>query len=180
VIEGPEILGILGKNAIGKTTFVKMLAGVIEPDNVKLDLNMRVSYKPQYIEPQDALVASLHPDMELVERFCIRHLMDRNLKDLSGGELQKIAIVDCLSREADLYLLDEPSAYLDVEERLKLSKHLKKYIEDHKKNILVVDHDILLIDYLSDQLMVFSGEGGRIWACDAACGSAKRDEPVSA
>ncbi len=160
-IEGPAILGILGKNAIGKTTFVKMLAGVIEPDNAKLDLNLKVSYKPQYIEAQDALVVSLHPDSELVERFRIRHLMDRNISDLSGGELQKVAIVDCLSKDADLYLLDEPSAYLDVEERLKLSKHLKKYIEDHRKSILVVDHDIMLIDYLSDQLMVFSGEGGK-------------------
>jgi ATP-binding cassette, sub-family E, member 1 len=161
VIEGPEMLGILGKNAIGKTTFVKMLAGVIEPDKCKLDLNLKVSYKPQYIEPQDALVVSLHPNPELVERFRIRHLMDRNINDLSGGELQKVAIVDCLSKSADLYLLDEPSAYLDVEERLKLSKHLKKFIEDNRKSILVVDHDIMLIDYLSDQLMVFSGEGGK-------------------
>jgi len=160
-IDGPEILGILGKNAIGKTSFVKMLAGVIEPDNTKLGLNLKVSYKPQYIEPQDAPVMSLGLNPELIERFRIRHLMERNMDDLSGGELQKVAIVDCLTKDADLYLLDEPSAYLDVEERLKLSKHLKRYIEERNKTILVVDHDIMLIDYLSDELMVFTGEGGR-------------------
>jgi len=157
----PEILGILGKNAIGKTTFVKMLANVVEPDNTKLDLKLSVSYKPQYIKPRDSLIASLNLNTELIQRFGLKFLLDRNMKDLSGGELQKVAIVDCLSKRANIYLLDEPSAYLDVEERLKLAKYLKKFAEDNEVSVLVVDHDILLIDYLSDELMVFSGESGR-------------------
>ena len=48
--------------------------------------------------------------------------MDRNVMELSGGELQKVAIAACLSRKTDLFLLDEPSAYLDVEERLNIAK----------------------------------------------------------
>ncbi|MEA3254548.1 MAG: ribosome biogenesis/translation initiation ATPase RLI [Candidatus Altiarchaeota archaeon] len=157
----PGVLGILGKNAIGKTSFVKMLAGVLEPDNTKLDLELTVSYKPQYIKTKDSLVASLNLDMELIQQFRLKFLLDRNMKNLSGGELQKVAIADCLSRKADIYLLDEPSAYLDVEERLRLGKYLKKFALDNEVPVLVVDHDILLIDYLSDELMVFDGEGGR-------------------
>ena len=87
--------------------------------------------------------------------------------DLSGGELQRVAIAECLSRDADIYLLDEPSAYLDVEERLRLAKLLRKFSTDNEKSLLVVDHDILLIDYLSDELMVFSGKSG-------ICGNASR------
>ncbi|MBN2251501.1 MAG: ribosome biogenesis/translation initiation ATPase RLI [Candidatus Altiarchaeota archaeon] len=160
-INKEEVLGILGRNATGKTTYVKMLAGVIEPDNEKLELDLKVSYKPQYIKPEGRPVASLKLKAELMERFRIKHLLDRNMEDLSGGELQKVAIADCLTKDADFYLLDEPSAYLDVEERLRLGKHVKRFIEENKKTILLVDHDILLVDYLSDRLMIFTGEGGR-------------------
>ncbi len=157
----PEILGILGPNATGKTTFMKMLAGIEEPDNVDLGLDLTVSYKPQYIKAKKASVASLKLNPLLVKRMGLDYVMEKNMDQLSGGELQRVAIADCLSREADLYLLDEPSAYLDVEERLRLVKYLKKFIEDRGGSVAVVDHDILLIDYISDELMVFSGESGR-------------------
>jgi len=159
-IYAPEVIGILGPNATGKTTFVKILAGVENPDNTEFNLDIIVSYKPQYIKPKRSLVRNLGIDREFVKKFDLIHLMDKNLMDLSGGELQKVAIADCLSRDAGIYLLDEPSAYLDVEERLKLGKLLRRFAEDNSKSILVVDHDILLIDYLSDELMVFSGESG--------------------
>jgi ATP-binding cassette subfamily E protein 1 len=157
----PEIMGILGKNATGKTTFVKILAGVIKADNTELDLKLTVSYKPQYIKPTEELVMTLKLNPELVERFRIRWLMEKRMDELSGGELQKVAIADCLSKEADIYLLDEPSAYLDVEERLKLGKYLRKFADDREASVMVVDHDVLLIDYLSDELMVFGGESGK-------------------
>ncbi len=156
-----EILGILGPNATGKTTFVRILAGDIVPDNSKIDLKVKVSYKPQYIKPTDELVLSLRLNPELVERFGIKFLMEKKLNELSGGELQRVTIVDCLSRDADIYLLDEPSAYLDVEERLKFAKYMGKFAADKEVSVLVVDHDILLIDYISDRLMVFSGESGK-------------------
>ncbi|MBN2014673.1 MAG: ribosome biogenesis/translation initiation ATPase RLI [Candidatus Altiarchaeota archaeon] len=160
VLYAPEILGILGPNATGKTTFVRMLAGDIEADNLDVGLKAKISYKPQYIRPQPVTVNSLKLKPELVQRFNLTHMIDRKVDELSGGELQKVAIVDCLSREADLYLLDEPSAYLDVEERLALGKYLKKFAIDNEVSVLIVEHDILLIDYLSDELMVFEGVSG--------------------
>ena len=161
ILYEPEILGILGPNATGKTTFVKILAGDVKADNTKLDMKLKVSYKPQYIKPGKGLVKSLKIKPEFIERFGIKFLMEKSMQKLSGGELQKVAIADCLSKDAELYLLDEPSAYLDVEERLKLAKYLKKFAYDREVSVLVVDHDILLVDYLSDELLVFSGESGK-------------------
>ncbi|MCX6695033.1 MAG: ribosome biogenesis/translation initiation ATPase RLI, partial [Candidatus Altiarchaeota archaeon] len=161
VVNTPEVLGILGPNATGKTTFIKMLAGIENPDNAKIEVNVKVSYKPQYIKPSEKTVAELRIKGELIEQFRISHLLESKLTELSGGELQKVAIAECLSQKADMYMLDEPSAYLDVEERLNMAKFLHKFGYDNKTSIMVVDHDILLIDYLSEELLVFEGEGGR-------------------
>jgi len=156
----PEVLGILGPNATGKTTFAKLLAGAEEPDNTRIELTEQISYKPQYVKTGNKLVATLKIKEELIEKFRLRHLLDRKLFELSGGELQRVAIADALSRDVRVYLLDEPSAYLDVEERLALAKYLKRFSHENDASILVIDHDILLVDYLSDELMVFEGEGG--------------------
>jgi ATP-binding cassette subfamily E protein 1 len=156
----PEVLGILGPNATGKTTFVRILAGDLSADNAEIEVKKSVSYKPQYITPRKVLVRSLKLKPELIQNFNLAHMMDQQVDELSGGQLQKVAIADCLSKNADIYLLDEPSAYLDVEERLRLAKYLKKFAMDNGVLILIVEHDILLIDYLSDELMVFSGTSG--------------------
>jgi ATP-binding cassette subfamily E protein 1 len=157
----PEVLGVLGPNATGKTTFVKMLAGVEKPEGMEIDLKNVIAYKPQYIQAKEGSVRSLRIKPDLVEKFGIQYLLDNDLKNLSGGELQRVAIADSLSKEAQVYLLDEPSAYLDVEERLKLGKYLKKFAFEKDVSVLVVDHDILLVDYMSEELLVFEGVSGR-------------------
>jgi len=150
-----QIIGILGKNASGKTTFIKILAGVETSDNNEVDVGLKVSYKPQYISVKNAKVKQLNLKNELIEKFSVMALMEKNIDELSGGELQKVAIVDCLSKDADIYLLDEPSAYLDVEERLNMAKILRSFAGEKEKGIFVIDHDILFIDYISDALIVF-------------------------
>ena len=157
-----DVIGILGQNGIGKTTFVKILAGIIktkEEDQLKL----KVAYKPQYLEPNDELVMSvLHRAIQLFELQLIRplnlkELFMRKLNELSGGELQRVAIAHCLSQDADIMLMDEPSAYLDVEQRLVVSKVIKDVMFTTGKSAIIVDHDLLFIDYLSDKLIVFDG-----------------------
>lgn len=166
----PALLGVLGPNATGKTTFIKMLAGVEKPDNTKEELDVKVSYKPQYIKASEDTVASLKIDGELIQRFRLHDLLLKKMSELSGGELQRVAVADCLSRDAQVYMLDEPSAYLDVEERLALAKYLHGFAYDKQVSLVVVEHDILLIDYLSDELLVFAGESGK---------SGKAGEPLS-
>jgi ATP-binding cassette subfamily E protein 1 len=87
----------------------------------------------------------------------LKPLFEKKLNELSGGELQKVAIAYCLGRDAELFLLDEPSAYLDIEQRLIVSKVIRDFMELQNKSALVVDHDLLFLDYLSDKLMVFDG-----------------------
>ncbi len=161
-----EVIGIVGGNALGKTTFVKILAGKIKPDNTELDLNLKISFKPQQLKTENKTVRELFslPEInketfnsEFKKKFSLDSLMDSNLKNLSGGELQKIAVAFCLSREAGLYLLDEPSAFVDVEDRLKIADAIRSIIEKKGKTALIVDHDVLFIDYISDRLIVFQG-----------------------
>ena len=159
-----EKVGVLGENGIGKTSFVKMLAGEISPDEGKIDMKLKVSYKPQYLDStsDDMVMAVLHDAMqyevELIRPLDIKPLLLKKICELSGGELQRVAIALCLSKTADLYLLDEPSAYLDVEQRLIISKVIANIMEIKKVSALIVDHDLLFLDYVSDRLLVFEGE----------------------
>ncbi len=165
-----EVIGIVGPNGIGKSTFVKILAGEIEPDIGKLDINLKVSYKPQYIKAEETVtVAELLRSItkqfdtsfyqgEILKPLQLERLLKQQVNDLSGGELQRVAIAACLSRTADLYLLDEPSAHLDVEQRVLATKVIRRFAENNKVTAMVVDHDIYMIDMLSDRLLVFEGQ----------------------
>ena len=84
--------------------------------------------------------------------------MNLKASELSGGELQCVAIAEALARDCDLVLLDEPSAYLDIEQRLVVSKAIRNVISNRGISALVIDHDLLFLDYLSDRLMVFEGK----------------------
>jgi len=164
-----EIIGIIGENGLGKTVFAKMLAGAIEPDEGNSP-DTKISYKNQYIEASDIEVKDAFPkdanmntkrfQTRIEEPLELEPLYERKLKNLSGGELQRVAVAICLSRNADAYLLDEPSAFLDVESRVKLGKTLKRFSRKEEKPLLVIDHDLLLLDYISDRGVVFTGEPG--------------------
>ncbi|PIN76030.1 ribosome biogenesis/translation initiation ATPase RLI [Candidatus Woesearchaeota archaeon CG10_big_fil_rev_8_21_14_0_10_37_12] len=157
------IIGVVGENGIGKTTFVKALAGEITT-NEKLN-NITVAYKPQYLQDEsDEFVNSFLVEAiskyqtQLIEPLELKHLLNKPLKTLSGGELQRVYIAKCLSQEAELFLLDEPSAYLDIEQRLTLSKVVRDLADQRDVSILIVDHDLLFLDYISDKITVFEGE----------------------
>ncbi len=156
-----EIVGILGENGIGKTTFAKILSGMIKPDTGSVDSSIKISYKPQYIQAEeDSIVRAylIRCPQSMIERLDLSHLLNRRVSELSGGELQRVAIAECLSREADIYLLDEPSAHLDVEQRLNVSEIIRDVVKKKEASCFVIDHDILFMDYLSDRLMIFTGK----------------------
>ncbi|MEM7819685.1 MAG: ribosome biogenesis/translation initiation ATPase RLI, partial [Candidatus Aenigmatarchaeota archaeon] len=156
-----EVLGVFGANALGKTTFAKILAGEIDYDG-EISKNIKISYKPQYLEIKyDGTVFELFSTVEnerkdiLIRQLDLEKLMEKKIKNLSGGELQRIAIALCLLKDCDLYLLDEPSAYLDVDQRLAVAKAIRE-----SGTTMVIDHDLLFLSYIADRAMVFTGEPG--------------------
>jgi len=168
-----EIVGILGPNGIGKTSFVKILAGIEKTDDGKEFKELKVSYKPQYISAeyegtvQELLMSIAKEDFtsgwykaEILHPLGLNQILERNVAELSGGELQKTAIAACLSRKAELYLIDEPSAYLDVEERLNMARTIRRVIEARNVTAFVVEHDVVAQDFIADRLMIFTGEPG--------------------
>ena len=166
-----QVLGVVGANATGKTTFVKMLAGDLEPDEGEIESEIAVSYKPQYIDIQEGrivqdLLQSIEGydehtfSTELNRPLNLEPLLEREMQTLSGGELQRVAVAECLLKEADLYLLDEPSAYLDANQRMVTAKTIRRFMENRGKSALIVDHDIYFIDYISDGILCFGGDPG--------------------
>ena len=83
--------------------------------------------------------------------------MDNEVKNLSGGELQRVAIVLCLGKPCDIFLIDEPSAYLDSEQRVITSKVMKRWIVSSKKSAFVVEHDFIMATYMADKVICFDG-----------------------
>lgn len=167
-----EIVTAFGSNGIGKTTFAKMLAGVEKPTTGKVNEEVIIAYKPQYIvtnfegSVNDYLYMNAPSygskifESEIMIPFNLEAILDKAVKSLSGGELQRLSIAATLSKDAEIYLFDEPTAFLDVEQRLTAARVIRKIVESKNAASLIVDHDIVFIDYISDRAMVFDGTPG--------------------
>jgi len=166
-----EILVMLGENGTGKTTFIRMLAGKLPPDDGKTKVpQLNISYKPQKISPKSEGTvrqllhdkirdAYVHPQFgtDVMKPLRIDDIMDQEVQNLSGGELQRAAMALCLGKPADVYLIDEPSAYLDSEQRVMCAKVIKRFIMHAKKTGFIVEHDFIMATYLADRVIVFEG-----------------------
>jgi len=174
IIRQGEVVGVVGPNATGKTTFVKMLAGEETPDTGQVNVDVAISYKPQYIKADFGGTVRLffytyaREQMEsgffraeVEHPLNLKPLYDKELANLSGGELQRVALALCLAKQADIYLIDEPSAYLDSNQRMEAAKAIRRVMEKSGKSALIVDHDVYFIDLVSDSIMDFTGESGK-------------------
>lgn len=166
-----EILVMLGENGTGKTTFIRLLAGMLKPDDHFTEMpGFNISYKPQKISPKFTSTVRnllhkrirdsyLHHQFisDVIKPMRIEELMDQEVQNLSGGELQRVAITMCLGVPADVYLIDEPSAYLDSEQRIIAAKVIKRFIMHSKKTAFIVEHDFIMAAYLADRVVVYDG-----------------------
>ena len=168
-----EVLGIMGANALGKTTLMKIIAGTEKPDSGEVDKKIKIAYKPQYLQndidvevvaildkANESPIEGSQEEEQIVDPLKIKKLYNKSIKNLSGGELQKVAVISCLLQKVDLYALDEPSAFLDVEDRIAVAKFLQKFVRSFGKSAIVIDHDIQLMDLVSDSMVIFEGEPG--------------------
>lgn len=161
-IKRGEVMGIIGRNALGKSTFISDIA----EEGFEM---LTISYKRQLIErPADTLVMSelaqfanyedSFYQVYVLEPLNVKPLLEKNVDELSGGELQRYAIAKCLLQDADIYLFDEPTAFLDIEDRLGVAKILRNFMMLKGRSAFIIDHDLVFMDYLSDRLLVFDGE----------------------
>ncbi|MCL7042840.1 hypothetical protein MKW94_029638 [Papaver nudicaule] len=146
-----QIVVMLGENGIGKTTFICMLAGLFKPDEVESS-DVEIPEFNFLTSPRRSIVSDVMKPLQ------IEHLMDQVVVNLSGGELQRVALCLCLGKPADIYLIDEPSAYLDSEQRIVASKVIKRFILHAKKTAFVVEHDFIMATYLADKVIVYEGQ----------------------
>ena len=180
-----EIIVLLGENGTGKTTFIRLIAGLIKPDEEDMDdlPEFNVSYKPQKISPKfESTVRNLlhkkirdsylHPQFisDVIKPLNIEALMDNDVVNLSGGELQRVALTLCMGTPADIYLIDEPSAYLDSEQRIWASKVIKRFIVHSKKTAFIVEHDFIMATYLADRVIVYTGVPAVDAVANTPCG----------
>ena len=171
-IEMGQVVGVLGANALGKTTFFKVLSGAEPPTSGQVNALSKIAYKPQYLSADSesdvvTYFRSINKNVDsglfqtqLITPLNLSKLFEKQLKNLSGGELQKVAIVGTLLQDAQIFAFDEPSAFIDVEDRIVLAKAIQRFVRSMGKTALVIDHDIQLVDIVADSLMIFSGEPG--------------------
>lgn len=168
-----EVLAVMGANGLGKSTFLKLLAHEVSPDIGSVE-KRKISYKVQY--PEADIGGTVREYLEkiagdkmgsgwyrqnILEKLGLQKLLDNYISMLSGGELQKLHIAACLSRDCDIYAIDEPSAFIDVEDRLKVAEVIKEFVIKNDVCAIVVDHDVQFIDYIADSMLVFEGEPGK-------------------
>ena len=165
-----EIIVMLGQNGTGKTTFIRMLAGKLPPDEGCKTPELSVAYKPQVISAtfqgtvRGLFYKKIRESMnnaqfqsDVMKPLKIEEIIDNEVKLLSGGELQRVAITLTLGQTADIYLIDEPSAYLDSEQRIITARVLKRFILNNKKTAFIVEHDFIMATYLADRVVVYDG-----------------------
>jgi ATP-binding cassette subfamily E protein 1 len=147
---------ILGPNGTGKTTFIKWLS-----ENCNLSVSIKkqsIDFKKTNLTVFEALNKTINNKLfdntfisEIIKPLEIEKLYKQKISELSGGEAQKLSICICLGKPAQIYLIDEPSANLDIEKRLLITSIIKKYIINSNKCAFIVEHDIMMaVNFIKD------------------------------
>lgn len=153
-------IGIVGRNGVGKSTFLDLLTGALEPQSGIIDRgeSLRIGYYHQEgisFDPGDT-VLDICPDTRLLGRFLFPHdMLSTRIDKLSGGEKRRLYLLTILMKEPNLLILDEPTNDLDIV----TLNILEEFLNDYKGSLIVVSHDRHFLDRVVDHLLVFCGEG---------------------
>lgn len=149
-----NIIVVMGENGTGKTTFINWIAKKLgmsvslKEQSTNIKKYEKNGAYPTVSELINKKIKSLYYDKQfqtdVVQKLDIELLESRYINELSGGEMQRVMILLCLGTQADIYLIDEPSANLDVDYRLKVTKMIKRYMINNKKIAYIIEHDIMM------------------------------------
>lgn len=153
-------VGIVGRNGIGKSTFMDLLTGAVQPLDgvVERGESLRIGYYRQegMVFEKDETVLEIVNDTRLLNRFLFPHdMLSTRVSKLSGGEKRRLYLLTILMKEPNLLILDEPTNDLDIV----TLNILEEYLNEYKGSLLVVSHDRHFLDRVVDHLLVFCGEG---------------------
>ena len=173
-VRSAEVIGVVGPNATGKTTMVKMIAGELEPDQGWCTMEASVSYKPQHVTADFEGNVQLWLDVEIgakwrsgefhtqvIRPLQIDKILDLEASRLSGGELQAVSIAICLGEKPIcIFWMNRVPIWM-LTQRMEAAKAIRRTMESNDKAAMVIDHDIYFVDIVSDSLLVFEGTGGK-------------------
>lgn len=160
IIKQGVILGIIGENGIGKSTLINILTG-----QIKLDKSILKQYKGTTMQNYFSnlysrrLICSVKPQQLAFSIQDSNGQITEFRNTLSGGELQKELCLHTASKSADVYIFDEPSNYLDIHERIEISKIIIS-LKNHNKYVMVIDHDLSMLDFIADEISIGFGVAG--------------------
>lgn len=164
-----ELIAIIGPNGSGKTTLVKMIAGLVRPGNGKIKVNGKLSYIPQKYSMDTNFPAKVSELLDLeccecsirdevIRTLEIDKLLDKQFKNLSGGQQQKVMLTISLLSEPDIIILDEPVVGVDIHSQKRFYELLKNLNKKRGLTILFVTHDTGMIsNYFSKILCIHDG-----------------------
>ena len=153
-------LGIVGRNGIGKSTFLDLLTGSLEPQSGTIDRGESLIigyYRQEGMQFNDNdCVQDIISDTSLLARFLFPHdSLTTRVSRLSGGERRRLYLLTVLSRNPNLLILDEPTNDLDIV----TLNILEEYLRDYTGSLIIVSHDRHFLDRVADHLLVFCGDG---------------------
>ena len=153
-------IGIVGRNGVGKSTFLDLLTGALQPCSGSIERggSLVTGYYRQegMVLEDDATVLDTVPDTRLLGRFLFPHdMLSTKVSRLSGGEKRRLYLLSILMKNPNLLILDEPTNDLDIV----TLNILEEYLREFSGTLLMVSHDRHFLDRVADHLLVFCGEG---------------------
>ena len=153
-------VGIVGRNGIGKTTFLDILTDAIQPSGgvIERGESLKIGYYRQQgmAFERDDTVLEIVNDTRLLGRFLFPHdMLNTRVSKLSGGEKRRLYLLTILMQEPNLLILDEPTNDLDI---VTLNV-LEEYLKEFGGSLIIVSHDRHFLDRVVDHLLVFCGDG---------------------
>ena len=155
-----EKVGIVGKNGVGKSTFIDLLTGNCMPSSGIIDRgeSLKIGYYRQSgitFNPNDTVLDIVN-DTYLLNRFLFPHnMLNNRVEKLSGGEKRRLYLLTILMQRPNLLILDEPTNDLDIV----TLNILEEYLKEFEGSLIIVSHDRHFLDRLVEHLFIFCGDG---------------------